>query len=282
MARKAKLATLGADGIPLGRPRKRLGQHFLQDTQVAERMVAAIAPRRDQHLVEIGPGHGALTIPLLDRVASLEVIELDAALAAKLEARYPQSQRLRVHHADALTFDFSQLGHSAERLRLVGNLPYNISTPLLFHLLDQGRRILDMHFMLQHEVVQRIIASPGERSYGRLTVMVQLSCLAELLFTVPASAFRPRPRVTSAIIRLVVREQPQTRVESRGLFARLVKEAFAQRRKTLRNSLSKLVSETQFAQAEIDPTARAETLTVQQFATLSNIVHAKQREGLGK
>jgi 16S rRNA (adenine1518-N6/adenine1519-N6)-dimethyltransferase len=239
-------------------------------------MVAAIAPRPGQHLVEIGPGFGALTVPLMDRVTSFDVIELDTALAANLVARYPQSEQLRVHRADALSFDFSQLGHGVTRLRLVGNLPYNISTPLLFHLLDQSTRIQDMHFMLQHEVVQRIVASPGHRRYGRLTVMVQFSCLAEQLFTVPASAFRPKPRVTSAVLRLVVREQPPTRVESHRLFARVVREAFAQRRKTLRNSLRGLVSETQFVQAKVDPSARAETLTVQQFATLSNVVHATQ------
>jgi 16S rRNA (adenine1518-N6/adenine1519-N6)-dimethyltransferase len=255
------------------RARKRFGQHFLHDPLVVARIVRAIGAKPGEPIVEIGPGLGALTGALLQSCKSLDVIEIDRDLAAKLSAEYQGDPRLRVHTGDALGFDFRQLVSPGERLRVVGNLPYNVSTPLLFHLLDQAPIIADMHFMLQREVVDRLTAEPGGRDYGRLTVMVRLRCESEKLFEVCADAFRPAPRVTSAVVRLRVLRQPDVRLADLPTFERLVSHLFSRRRKTLRNSLRGQLSEAELEKLGIDPIARPETLDLAGFALLANAVH---------
>lgn len=260
------------------RPRKRFGQHFLHDRSVVDRIVRAIGPRPGETVVEIGPGEGALTDALLARSQSLHVVELDRDLAARLRARYEGDPRVRVHQGDALDFDFRELAPSGHALRVVGNLPYNVSTPLLFHLLDQSRAIADMHFMLQREVVDRIVAAPGGADYGRLTVMVALACESEKLFDVSSGAFRPPPRVTSAVVRLRVRAQPPVRLSDPESFASLVARLFSRRRKTLRNSLRGSLDADAIAALGIDPMARPETLDLAGFAALANAVHGSVRD----
>ncbi len=255
------------------RPRKRFGQHFLHDVSVVARIVRAIGAKPGERVVEIGPGLGALTGALLQSCESLDVIELDRDLAAKLSAEHEGDTRLRVHTGDALDFDFRQLVSPGERLRVVGNLPYNVSTPLLFHLLDQAPIIADMHFMLQREVVDRLIAEPGGGDYGRLTVMVRLKCESEKLFDVGAGAFRPAPRVTSAFVRLRVRREPDVQLADLATFQRLVSHLFSRRRKTLRNSLRGQLSEAELEKLGIDPNARPETLDLAGFAVLANALH---------
>ncbi|WP_297527726.1 16S rRNA (adenine(1518)-N(6)/adenine(1519)-N(6))-dimethyltransferase RsmA [Thiohalobacter sp.] len=250
------------------RPRKRFGQNFLHDARIIERIVAAIDPQPGDHLVEIGPGQGALTFPLLERAGELDVIELDRDLAAWLRAQDTGGRPLRVHEQDALKTAFCALAEPP--LRVVGNLPYNISTPLLFHLIGQSHCIRDMHFMLQKEVVTRMAAAPGSGDYGRLSVMVQWHCRVEPLFLVRPGAFNPPPKVDSAVVRLVPHARPPVELADPALFEQVVKAAFAQRRKTLRNSLRGLVETGAFEEAGIDPGARAETLSLAQFATLAN------------
>ncbi|MDX1605204.1 MAG: 16S rRNA (adenine(1518)-N(6)/adenine(1519)-N(6))-dimethyltransferase RsmA [Candidatus Competibacterales bacterium] len=252
------------------RPRRRFGQHFLHDPGVIHRLVAAIDPRPGERLVEIGPGLGALTVPLLEAAGALEVIELDRDLAARLPQELAGHGSLRVHQADALAFDFAALAGSG-RLRVTGNLPYNISTPLLFHLLAQAEHIIDMHFMLQKEVVSRLTAAPGTADYGRLTVMTRLRARAERLFDVGPGAFRPPPRVDSAVVRLQPHARPPVALHDPAGFAELVAQAFAQRRKTLRNSLRGYLSAAAIAAAGVDPAARPETLDLAAFAALSNL-----------
>jgi len=252
-------------------PRRRLGQHFLHDPAVIERIAAAVAPARGQRLVEVGPGLGALTGRLLASAGELDVVELDAQLARTLGERLGCPRGLRVHHQDALRFDFTALAAQAgTRLRVVGNLPYNVSTPLLFHLLAQRHAVQDMHFMLQREIVDRLVAEPGSSAYGRLAVMVGYACRAERLFTVGAGAFAPPPRVTSAFVRLAVRTQPPARVRDESCLAAVTARAFSQRRKTLRNSLRGLLGETAIRAAGVDPKARPEALDLAQFAALAN------------
>ena len=252
------------------RARKRFGQHFLHDTSVVARIVRAIGARPGERLVEIGPGLGALTGALLESCENLDVIELDRDLAAKLRADYQGDPRVRVHTGDALKFDFRQLAAPGERLRVVGNLPYNVSTPLLFHLLDQAAVIEDMYFMLQREVVGRLVAQPGGKDYGRLTVMVRLNCDSEKLFDVGADAFRPAPRVTSAVVHLRVRRDPAVALVEFTAFKGLVTHLFSRRRKTLRNSLRGRLSESELESLGIDPNARPETLDLSAFAVLAN------------
>lgn len=252
------------------RARKRFGQHFLHDTSVVARIVRAIGARPGERLVEIGPGLGALTGALLESCENLDVIELDRDLAAKLRADYQGDPRVRVHTGDALKFDFRQLAAPGERLRVVGNLPYNVSTPLLFHLLDQAAVIEDMYFMLQREVVGRLVAQPGGKDYGRLTVMVRLNCDSEKLFDVGAGAFRPAPRVTSAVVHLRVRRDPAVALVEFAAFKGLVTHLFSRRRKTLRNSLRGRLSESELESLGIDPNARPETLDLSAFAVLAN------------
>ncbi len=255
------------------RPRKRFGQNFLESESVIRRIVGAIAPERGDRIVEIGPGLGALTGPLLERVERLDAVELDRDLAGTLVDRLGRPTGLTIHEADALRFDFTQLADGAA-LRIVGNLPYNISTPLMFHLLDQADRsndgIRDMHFMLQKEVVDRICAEPGTKAWGRLSVMTQLRAEATRLFTVPPGAFRPPPKVESAIVRLVPRRLDAAERAALPALERVVRAAFAQRRKTLRNTLRRVVGETGFEAAGIDPSRRAETLTIEEFRRLAD------------
>jgi 16S rRNA (adenine1518-N6/adenine1519-N6)-dimethyltransferase len=261
------------------RARKRFGQHFLHDTSVVARIVRAIGARPGERLVEIGPGLGALTGALLESCENLDVIELDRDLAAKLQADYQGDPRVRVHTGDALKYDFRQLAAPGERLRVVGNLPYNVSTPLLFHLLDQAAVIEDMHFMLQREVVGRLVAQPGGKDYGRLTVMVRLNCDSEKLFDVGAGAFRPAPRVTSAVVHLRVRRDPAVALVEFAAFKGLVTHLFSRRRKTLRNSLRGRLSESELESLGIDPNARPETLDLSAFAVLANALANTDSDG---
>ncbi|MGQ0751065.1 MAG: 16S rRNA (adenine(1518)-N(6)/adenine(1519)-N(6))-dimethyltransferase RsmA [Betaproteobacteria bacterium] len=242
------------------RPRKRFGQHFLVDEQIIAEIIAAIRPRTHDRMLEIGPGLGALTRPLLAAVDHLHVVEIDRDLVAHLKRTFP-AERLTVHEADALQFDVAALGPG---LRVVGNLPYYISTPLLFHLADQASGLHDMHAMLQKEVVTRIVATPGTRDYGRLTVMLQYRFAVDQLLDVPADAFRPPPKVASAIVRLTPRRASTPPCDER-LLARLVASAFTQRRKTLRNALADYFDAGDFTALGIDPGARAEQLPVEDF-----------------
>ena len=256
---------------PPHRPRKRFGQHFLRDSGVIERIVAAIRPLAGERLVEIGPGLGALTVPLLEAAGELDVVELDRDLLEPLRARCAGAGLLRIHHADALEFDFAALRGNGPPLRVVGNLPYNISTPLLFHLLAQAEHLGNLHFMLQKDVVERMAAEPGEDAYGRLSVMLQYRCRIEPLFAVGPEAFRPPPKVWSAVVRLVPRETRAVAVHDEDRFAEIVRRAFAQRRKTLRNSLRDLLDSAQIEAAGLDPGARPETLSLEAFAALSEV-----------
>lgn len=253
------------------RARKRFGQNFLQDPGVISRIARAIGAREDQHLVEIGPGQGALTAAILDSGCKLDAVELDRDLAPVLLAQFANNKRFRLHQGDALKFDFSTLQQDGEPLRIVGNLPYNISTPLIFHLLDQRAVIRDMHFMLQLEVVNRLAASPGNKNYGRLSVMAQYHCEVRSLFEVPPEAFHPRPKVQSAIVQLIPHSTPPCRADSVDQLQALLRTVFNQRRKTLRNSLKNLLEEGQIASLGIDPAQRPENLTLQEFVALSNL-----------
>ncbi len=253
------------------RPRKRFGQHFLRDPDVLERIVAAIRPAPGDRWVEIGPGLGALTRPLLAAAGELDAVELDRDLLEPLRVCCAGVGTLRIHHADALKFDFAALRGTGPRLRVAGNLPYNISTPLLFHLLDQASHLHDLHFMLQQEVVERMAAGPGEEAYGRLSVMLQYRCQVEMLFAVGPESFRPPPKVRSAVVRLVPRETLPVVVRNERLFAEVVRRAFAQRRKTLRNALRGWLDIRQIEAAGVDPRARSETLDLAAFAALSEV-----------
>jgi len=252
------------------RPRKRFGQHFLHEPRTVERLVAAIAPASDDTVVEIGPGEGVLTAPLFAATSELHVVEVDHDLAAALRTHWPG---LRVHEQDARRFDCTALVPVASAcgsgVRVVGNLPYNIATPLLFHLLEQREAILDMHFMLQREVVERLAAAPGSRVYGRLSVMMQAYCRVESLFRVPPGAFRPPPAVASGVVRLVPRSDAVVDPAHAALFADLVRRAFGMRRKTLGNSLRGAVPSAGFAAAGIDPSERPERLSPADFARLA-------------
>lgn len=249
------------------RPRKALGQHFLHDPGVLARIVAAIAPRADDRMVEIGPGLGALTRPLLARLGHLHIMELDRDLAARWRAEAAAGLPITLHEADALEFDFGQLGLN---LRVVGNLPYNISSPLLFHLAGHAAHIRDMHFMLQKEVVDRIAAAPATPAYGRLSVMLQARFSVQKLFNVPPGAFTPPPRVDSAVVRLIPLPAAAIPYRDAQRFAEIVARAFGQRRKTLRNTLKGCVDEAVFADLGIDPKRRGESLSVAEFAALAN------------
>jgi 16S rRNA (adenine1518-N6/adenine1519-N6)-dimethyltransferase len=254
------------------RPRKRFGQHFLADSHYVARIVDAIAPKRGDNVVEIGPGLGALTGALIDCACRIAAIEIDRDLAARLRERFPP-ERLALHEADALAFDFAALG---ENLRAVGNLPYNISSPLLFHLATYEPRLRDIHVMLQREVVARMSAAPGTPDYGRLGVMLQARFRVTRLFTVPPGAFRPPPRVESAVARLVPLGTAKPAIADEALFARIVAAAFGQRRKTLRNALATVANVGVLRAAGIDPGARGETLSVADYVRLANAV-ARER-----
>ena len=249
------------------RPRKRFGQHFLVDPGVIAEIVDAIRPQRGDRIVEIGPGLGALTRPLLKSGCDLHAIELDRDLAARLVHDLGNHSNLSTHEADALDFDFGTLGDS---LRIVGNLPYNISTPLLFHLLGYREHIIDMHFMLQKEVVDRLAAEPGSKRYGRLTIMLGCHFDIEALFDVDRRAFDPPPEVTSAIVRLVPLPSATYDIDDEQRFARIVAQAFSQRRKTIRNSLRGLVDEETLAYVGIDPGLRPEAVSIADYVNLAN------------
>lgn len=255
------------------RPKKSFGQHFLRDRRYIDSIVSAIAPRRGDFLVEIGPGEGALTLPLLAAAGTLTAIELDADLISGLQSRAAGRGELHLVHADVLKVDLTALArsHGVPQLRLAGNLPYYISSPILFHCIEHAAAIQDMHFMLQKEVVDRMAAAPGSKVYGRLSVMLQLACRVEPLFDVPPEAFRPPPKVESTVVRL----QPMARHELHDArpdhLHAVVKAAFGQRRKTLANALRQLLDGEAIRRADVDPRARAETLAPADFVRLAKI-----------
>ncbi|MDH5170845.1 MAG: 16S rRNA (adenine(1518)-N(6)/adenine(1519)-N(6))-dimethyltransferase RsmA [Gammaproteobacteria bacterium] len=258
---------------PQHRARKRFGQNFLQDTGVINSIVRAIHPQADDHLVEIGPGQGALTSQLAASTCQLDVIELDRDLVPGLLAAFSVYPRFRLHSADALKFDFAALVTDARPLRVVGNLPYNISTPLIFKLLENAAIIRDMHFMLQLEVVDRLAAKPGSKDWGRLGIMAQYHCQVDKLFEVPPEAFNPRPKVQSAIVRLAPWPESPWPPCDTGLLRQVVQAAFGQRRKTLRNNLKGLIDVGHLESLGIDPGARAETLELAQFIEITTAIH---------
>jgi len=246
-------------------PRKRFGQNFLIDDNIIHAIVNAIHPLRDETVVEIGPGLGALTKPLLERLPHMHAVELDRDIVNRLQRTWP-ADRLTLHSADALKFDFGALGHD---LRVVGNLPYNISTPLLFHLMSFASHIRDMSFMLQKEVVERMVAKPASNDYGRLTIMLQRRFHLEWLLDVPPTAFNPPPKVDSAVVRLIPKPVEDIVALDEKLFARVVATAFSQRRKTLKNTLGTLLKPDDFLALGIDAGLRAETLSVSQYESIT-------------
>ena len=254
--------------------KKRFGQHFLVDGSVIDRIVDCIDPRPGQALVEIGPGRGALTFALLERCRPLTVIELDRDLAARLR----RTDGLAVVEADVLEVDFAALSVAGDagKLRVVGNLPYNISSPLLFHFAAYAERITDMHFMLQNEVVERMVAEPSTPAYGRLSVMLQYRFVMEKLLDVPPESFRPSPKVDSAIVRMIPRPASEILVDNKKLFAAVVRTAFGQRRKTLRNTLRGYLDEMDFEKLGINPQLRAENLAVADFIKVANYLNERK------
>ncbi|MCU7852935.1 MAG: 16S rRNA (adenine(1518)-N(6)/adenine(1519)-N(6))-dimethyltransferase RsmA [Candidatus Thiodiazotropha sp. (ex Monitilora ramsayi)] len=254
------------------RPRKRFGQNFLHDPGIIQRIVQTISPQPGDNLVEIGPGQGAITTELLPLVKQMHAIELDRDLVEPLALRCAKLGKIQIHNTDALKFDFSSLAETDRSLRVVGNLPYNISTPLLFHLLDQSASISDMHFMLQKEVVDRMGADPGSKSYGRLSVMLQARAAVTPLFNIGPGAFNPPPKVESAFVRLQPYNSSPYRIDNWENFSHVVSQAFSQRRKTLRNCLKQTLSADAIKSVGIDPGLRAESLSVENFATLARLV----------
>ncbi len=257
--------------------RKRFGQHFLVDEGVIDQIVRAIGPAPDDPMIEIGPGLSALTAPLLESVARLTVVELDRDLAARLRSTWA-SQRLAVIEADALTVNFAELGSS---LRIVGNLPYNISSPLLFHLAQYAEAVRDQHFMLQREVIDRMVAKPGSGDYGRLSVMLQARYAMDKLFDVSPDAFDPPPKVVSSVVRMVPLPEDRPRARSERAFAALVTRAFAQRRKMLRRVLADWAEDIDWDALGVAPTDRAETVSPAQFMAMSDQLVAAGRLGTG-
>ncbi|MGH1471009.1 MAG: 16S rRNA (adenine(1518)-N(6)/adenine(1519)-N(6))-dimethyltransferase RsmA [Cellvibrionaceae bacterium] len=276
-------------------PRKRFGQNFLTDSGIIEKIVGSIAPKPTDNLVEIGPGQGAITIPLLALCSQLNVVELDRDLVARLNILKEKKPGLTIHQGDALSFDFSLLASAEEKksLRVLGNLPYNISTPLIFHLLTFSALIKDMHFMLQKEVVERMAAKEGSKTYGRLSVMVQYACKVTYLFPVPPECFNPRPKVDSAIVRLEPYETFPHPADNVELLKKLVNTCFQHRRKTLRNNLRALIPKEVIEKLDttsqnkstpnhfyIDMSRRPETLSVIEYVNLANSLHRDYREAL--
>lgn len=249
-------------------PKKSLGQNFLQDKDVIQKIIVAISPLEQDHIVEIGSGLGALTSALLDKVKSLDAVEFDRDLILELQARF---SKLNLYQVDALQFDFCALKKDSRKLRIVGNLPYNISTPLLFHLFKQLPCIEDMNFMLQKEVVDRLAACPGNKTYGRLSVMTQYWCNVEPLLAIPPQAFYPVPKVHSSFVRLTPREKNIPAAIDINNLEKIVKQAFCMRRKTLQNCLKGIITPEQLIGLNIDPKVRAEELTVADFVRISNI-----------
>jgi len=256
--------------VPLPPPKKRFGQHFLTDRHYLRRIVEAIAPRPGDTIVEIGPGTGLLTTELLARIRHLHVVEIDRELAAALRAAWP-ADRLAVHEGDALEFDFATL---PTPLRVVGNLPYNVSSPILFHVAAAADRIADCVFMLQKEVVDRMVAGPGTESYGRLSVMLQYRFAMGKVLDVPPGAFTPPPKVDSAVVLMKPLPASRPRARDDAAFERVVAAAFSQRRKTLRNAVRAFVDAEGFTRAGIDPVRRGETLSVEEFIALAEASRA--------
>lgn len=251
-------------------PKKSLGQHFLHERGVIEKIILAIDPQPGDRIVEIGPGQGALTLPLLARHGALTAIEFDRDLLVPLAAAASDVGQLTLVSADALNVDLTALA-GGEPMRLVGNLPYNVSSPILFHALDHADAIRDMHFMLQKEVVDRMAAAPGSKVYGRLSVMLQAYCRVTPLFKVPPGAFRPPPKVDSAVVRLVPRAAAEIGIADRARFAAVVRAAFGQRRKTLRNALNGVADSAMIEAAGLDAGLRAEQVDVASFVRLANL-----------
>ncbi|MGB0360293.1 MAG: 16S rRNA (adenine(1518)-N(6)/adenine(1519)-N(6))-dimethyltransferase RsmA [Endozoicomonas sp.] len=261
---------MSQSAVPFHKARKRFGQNFLHDPSVIAEIITSISPKEGQHLVEIGPGQGALTADVLDRAGELDVVELDRDLIPTLLLRFGLNKQFRIHEADALKFDFASLKADERRLRVIGNLPYNISTPLIFHLLNFEHLIDDMHFMLQKEVVQRLSAQPGEKHYGRLGIMAQYYCRIDYLFTVGPEAFKPAPKVDSAIIRMTpYRDLPHPCKSIKKLEV-VVRDAFGQRRKTIRNTLKVHLTAEELESLNIDPSARPEVLTLADFVHIAD------------
>ncbi|GGB83865.1 ribosomal RNA small subunit methyltransferase A [Marinobacterium zhoushanense] len=259
--------------------RKRFGQNFLHDVGIIRRILREINPKPGQHLVEIGPGLGALTEELLAEAGALDAVELDRDLIPVLRTKFFRYEdNFRIHEADALKFDFSSLRQDERPLRIVGNLPYNISTPLIFHLLSFSGLISDMHFMLQNEVVDRLAAQPGENHYGRLGIMAQYYCRVEKLFLVPPGAFQPAPKVDSAIVRLTPYEQLPMVAKDVNRLQEVVRTAFSQRRKTLRNNLKPLIDAATLETLGIDPQLRPERLSLAEFIRISDAIAIGQQE----
>ncbi|MGO2510943.1 16S rRNA (adenine(1518)-N(6)/adenine(1519)-N(6))-dimethyltransferase RsmA [Marinomonas polaris] len=256
--------------------RKRFGQNFLHDHGVIRRIVACIGPKKGQHIVEIGPGKGALTEGIISVTERMDVVELDRDLIPILKVNLFRFPELTVHEADAMKFDFTSLRTTEQAIRVVGNLPYNISTPLIFHLLSQADAIEDMHFMLQKEVVDRLAARPGDSLYGRLSVMAQYYCSVESLFIVGPESFDPAPKVDSAIVRMTPHKTLPHPVNNIKMLEDMVRIGFQQRRKTLRNNYKGVLDNDDFAALNIDPTLRPERLDVEDFVRITNYVLKKE------
>jgi 16S rRNA (adenine1518-N6/adenine1519-N6)-dimethyltransferase len=248
--------------------KKQFGQNFLVDQNIIADIVRAIRPAAEDNMVEIGPGLGAMTRPLMQHLSRLHVVEIDRDIIARLKTDYPQD-KIVIHEGDALKFDFATLGTP---LRIVGNLPYNISSPLLFHFAKYAEGITDMHFMLQNEVVERMVAEPSTAAFGRLSVMLQYRFHMEKLLDVPPQSFRPAPKVDSAIVRMIPLPAAQITVKDEALYAKVVASAFGQRRKTLRNTLRDYLAEGDFAQLDINPQLRAENLGVAEYTRIANFL----------
>lgn len=270
-----------SSGIVEGhKARKRFGQNFLSDQGIIDSIVSAISPRPDDLLVEIGPGLGAITGELIERLDQLHVVELDKDLIPFLIAKFEHTKKLSIHQADALKFDFSSLvKEPGRRLRVVGNLPYNISTPLIFHLIDQAEHIHDMHFMLQKEVVERLAAGVGDKAYGRLGIMVQYHCRVEPLFEVPPESFNPPPKVDSAIVRLVPHQQKPITTRDPDMLRQVVTQAFSMRRKTLRNALKNLAGEEQLEAAGVSPGKRPEQISLGDYVAITETLLNSRTDG---
>lgn len=254
------------------RPRKRFGQHFLHDPAVIQHIVDAIDPAADDIVVEIGPGEGVLTRPLAARCRELHMLEIDRDLVLERQQEFAGQASVTVHETDALAFDICSLAGHGKKLKLAGNLPYNVSTPLLFHCLKALPCIRDMHFMLQKEVVDRLVARPGTKAYGRLSIMTQALCDTESLFDVGPGAFRPPPKVQSSVVRLVPRTEPLIPSDRLPALEQLTQLVFSQRRKTLRKILQGRVSADQLESIGIDPARRPETLSIEEFGKLLDLV----------
>ncbi len=256
------------------RPRKRFGQTFLVDQAVIQRIISTIHLKPDQHIVEIGPGKGALTALIADRVNRFDLIELDKDLVPHLASKFKRPG-LNIYQADALKFDLKTLLDDERQIRLIGNLPYNISTPLLFHIIKYRSIVEDMHFMLQKEVVQRLTSDVNSSHYGRLGIMVQYYCKTDALFDVLPDSFQPKPKVTSSIIRIKPYQRLPFPCEDVAILADIVRDAFNMRRKTIRNSMKKIITTLELEQLEINPDLRPESVSIELFVKIANFIASK-------